>query len=699
MNLSAFVLAAGLGERLLPITQYIPKPLLPILGKPVLESFLEKVSALPINNIGINLHHKRTIIEDWIKQSVYTMSIFPEDPILGTGGALKNAESFLKKGPFLVHNADILSDIDLRRLIEAHVSSGNIATLAVHNYPEFNSLIIDKKGFLKDFIKHPHTYHPPSAGGGKEKTPPRRNIEYLDSTLPTAKSSNMNGSSFSSGRGSWGGGTGLIQSLAFTGVAIYQPDFLQFLPQGNSSVVDAWFNALSAGYKIGTYDVTGCYWTDIGTTPSSYARAVMHEMRKQGENIYIHQSVRGCTGAALDGYVVIESKTSILKGSVLRNCISLPGATIGKTLTGKEYENCIVGPDFIVNLRESDFYDTDNNDNFLIGTGGSDRKYYRIKKNGPTEVIVQCRENDPDLQRHIAYTVFFKRYGVAVPDLKDESIRNGTVTFEDLGDLTLYSWLKCPRLEDQVEHMYRLVLDILLAIHTTASKNVHECPLLRGRMFDYKYLRWETHYFLEQFVKRYQGIHINNSEALQREFHELAATVNDFSKTIVHRDFQSQNIMVTKGGTPKLLDYQGARIGPPAYDVVSLLWDPYYRLQDRVREKLLEYYIDKVISLPLPLKKERDVTPFARNDSTQEKISPFTKGGLRGLTEKEFRETLLPCRLQRHMQALGAYGFLSAIKGKNYFLKYVPEGIRLLKEDISIAHNQYPALDALITQL
>ena len=72
------------------------------------------------------------------------------------------------------------------------------------------------------------------------------------------------------------------------------------------------------------------------------------------------------------------------------------------------------------------------------------------------------------------------------------------------------------------------------------------------------------------------------------------------------------------------------------------------RLEDDMRERLLNYYIKRITHTPQ---------------------SPFTKGGLRGITENEFRETLLPCRLQRHMQALDAYGFLSKIKGKKYFLK------------------------------
>jgi aminoglycoside/choline kinase family phosphotransferase len=70
-----------------------------------------------------------------------------------------------------------------------------------------------------------------------------------------------------------------------------------------------------------------------------------------------------------------------------------------------------------------------------------------------------------------------------------------------------------------------------------------------------------------------------------------------------------------------------------------------------------------------------------------------------GITEKEFRKTLLPCRLQRHMQALGAYGFLSNRKGKQYFPKFAPEGLRLLREDVSLSNEEYPELYTLVTTI
>ena len=93
--------------------------------------------------------------------------------------------------------------------------------------------------------------------------------------------------------------------------------------------------------------------------------------------------------------------------------------------------------------------------------------------------------------------------------------------------------------------------------------------------------------------------------------------------------------MISKGEVPRVIDYQGARIGPPAYDIASVLWDPYYRLQEDMRERLVGYYIEKI---------------RARLPDT--------------FNEDAFRYSLLLCRLQRHMQALGAYGFLVEGEGE-----------------------------------
>jgi NDP-sugar pyrophosphorylase family protein len=622
-NINIFILAAGLGERLRPITEHIPKPLIPILGTPALQHVIDRISKLPFNRIGINLHHKKEVMEKWLAECTLSGKIetFIEKEPLGTGGALKNAENLLGEGTFLVHNSDIISDINLGKLLEYHTSSKNLVTLAVHDYAKFNSLVVDGNGLLKGM-------------GGAEHH-----------------------------------GT-----LAFTGIAVYEPGFLDFLQPEESGVVDAWLKAVKTGSRVGTFNVSGCSWDDIGT-PGAYASTVFSALRAEGENVYFHSSVKKCPAPALQGYIVIEKGCDIVNGISLKNCILLPGSKTSHPyypVHEKEriLENCITGPDYKIDLNTSEVpLLTGEGGKQLIGTGGSDRRYYRIDRGGSTAVLMQCRQDDPDFGRHIEFATFLRKLGIPVPELMEIHSDSRQALFEDAGDISLYSFLKCPREDSQVESIYMKIIDALVFMHTRAAENSGDCQRIEERVFDYEHFRWETDYFINMFVKGLRNISVQN-ELIDNELHQLALRADSFPKTVIHRDFQSQNIMIMNGVQLRVIDYQGARKGPPAYDMASLLRDPYYRIRDDIRERLIDYYINRM---------QDTVTGFFDTDV--------------------FRDSLITCSLQRHMQALGAYAFLSTKKGKKYFMKYIPEGLRLLKEEINAARNEYPELYKLIRAL
>lgn len=622
--INCFILSAGLGERLKPITDHIPKPIVPILGKPALQHVIERVSAIPAGKIGINLHYKKEIIADWLSNSgilnSYNVTLFHEKQLLGTGGALKNAEAFLRDYHFLVYNSDIFSNIDLEELIEYHLSGKNIATLAVHDCPEYNSLEIDEKGFL--------------TGVTKKGYPPSSNLH------------------------------------AFTGIAVYSPDFLNFLPKGSSSVVSGWTDAISAGEKIASLLFSGHSWSDIGT-PSAYASTIIKTLKSDGEVIYIHPSIKHIENVKFDGHIVVEENSIIENGTSLKNCILLSGS---HTEPESKNENCIIGNGFNIPLDESVFTGLAIADiPVIIGQGGSERRYFRIKKEDKSLVLMQTSKNDPDFNRQIELTRFFHSLNIPVPRLIEADYGNFNAVFEDLGDISLYSWLKFPHTEEDIESIYKKVIDCLLLLHIEASRHVSKCPVLKERIFDYDHLRWESDYFIERFVIGIRNIEVRDIDALNRELHSIALKIDSFAKGVMHRDFQSQNIMVSENQTLRIIDYQGARIGHQAYDIASVLWDPYYRLGDSIRDRLLAYYITKL------------------SDKLADKLADKITG-IMVSSKDEFRQALLLCRLQRHMQALGAYGFLSMVKGKKLYLKHIPEGLRLLKEDAFILKFEYPAL-------
>ena len=238
------------------------------------------------------------------KNSPYAdrVAFFPEDPILGTGGALRNAESFLSSGPFIVHNSDILLNIDFSRLIEEHLASGNIATLVCHRLPHLSNVVIDRNGQVLD-------------------------VENAGASRPDPSI--------------------VADKVAYTGIAVYSPEILKFLPQGVSHATVAWIAASKAGHKVRAMDFTGCYWNDVGN-PVTYARGVLDALRENGETV--HRSVAArCGRIEIDGYVVLEAGSEVEDGARIRNCIVMPGARVKGN-----HGNRILGPDYAVALTESD---------------------------------------------------------------------------------------------------------------------------------------------------------------------------------------------------------------------------------------------------------------------------------------------------------------------------------------------------------
>ena len=132
--MKAMIFAAGLGTRLKPLTDHMPKALVPVAGKPMLEHVIQKLIAAGCDEIVINVHHFADQIIDFVKTNNnfgITIHISDEtDMLLDTGGGIKKASSFFNE-PFLIHNVDILSNVDLKSLYEYHLTSGNDATLLV----------------------------------------------------------------------------------------------------------------------------------------------------------------------------------------------------------------------------------------------------------------------------------------------------------------------------------------------------------------------------------------------------------------------------------------------------------------------------------------------------------------------------------------------------------------------------------------
>lgn len=155
--MKAMIFAAGLGTRLKPLTDTMPKAMVKVGDKPLLQHVIEKLKASGFNEIIINVHHFAEQIIDFVRaNNSFDVRIEFSDErelLLDTGGGIKKASWFFDDGkPFLVHNVDIISNIDLKKLYNKHLENSAIATLVVKNRETSRYLIFDENNHLKGWI-------------------------------------------------------------------------------------------------------------------------------------------------------------------------------------------------------------------------------------------------------------------------------------------------------------------------------------------------------------------------------------------------------------------------------------------------------------------------------------------------------------------------------------------------------------------
>lgn len=155
--MKALIFAAGLGTRLKPITDNLPKALVPIAGKPLLEHVILKLKAAGYDEIIVNIHHFPDQIIDFLKEKNYfgiRIEVSDErNELLDTGGGIRKAAWFFDDGkPFLVHNVDILSNVDLAELNNQHIRNNTLATLVVSRRDTFRYLLFNEEMRLNGWI-------------------------------------------------------------------------------------------------------------------------------------------------------------------------------------------------------------------------------------------------------------------------------------------------------------------------------------------------------------------------------------------------------------------------------------------------------------------------------------------------------------------------------------------------------------------
>lgn len=614
---TAFILGAGLGTRLRPLTEECPKPLLLVGGRPLITYVMDHCITAGIERFIINTHHCPSAYDKAFPEKHWQGKpvLFSHEPVLlDTAGGLKNIEGLVAADEtLLVYNGDILSDLPLGRLLDAHAAGGKEITLVLRSEGPLKNVALDAAGAVCD----------------------------LRGLL---------------------GNTGARLCL-FTGIYAVQKSFFRRLIPGKvESIVPVLAEMIrKAPGSVGSVVVDEGLWRDIGD-PETYDR-----VRSAGGILRDNrEDMRHDDEESLDASAPDDRKSDRLG---IREATSVPA--------GKENSPALKG---VASEEPEDSEETAENKAFIrsrldlpegvhitlapVGRGGSDRNYFRVTISGRPPFILMrygrsCEENN----HYAGIAGFLRRIGVAVPDVLSHDPKRGLLLMEDLGDEDLCTCRNAPW--DLRRRFYEKTLSVISRLHSypLGCFPARDIRLMPG--FGTELYRWERDYFREQCVNKICGIELTavEDEELETELAALARRLLKTPAVLVHRDLQSQNVMLRKG-EPVLIDFQGMRFGSLFYDLGSLLYDPYVEFQEAERTALLKTYYD--LSHPL-----------------QE--------------WNEFDSLFHLASAQRLMQALGAYGYLGRERGKSHFFVHIAPALdRLI--DVAGRTGTLPRLHALASR-
>ncbi|OGS34965.1 MAG: hypothetical protein A2293_17050 [Elusimicrobia bacterium RIFOXYB2_FULL_49_7] len=323
-TVKAFVMAAGAGTRLRPLTYAIPKPMVPVVNKPVLEHTLENLRNHGIFQIVMNLHHYPEIIENYFGDGArHGMKIFYsyEKELLGTAGGVKKMEQFFDS-TFIVMSGDGLTDIDLTKAVRYHQQKKAMATMvmkAIDSKFEYGVTLTDKNGRISKFIEKP----------------------------------------------SW---SDVFANTVNTGIYIFEPEVFNYIPKNKfyDFGMQVWPQLLKLKKKIFGYEMKE-YWTDVGNL-KEYRYGVRSaldgntKLTIPGEQVrpgvWIGRGTRIEKGAQLntpcvigdhcfigknaliDAYTTVANNSWIGPGAIIKNSILWERVKVAKNV---RLDNCIIG--------------------------------------------------------------------------------------------------------------------------------------------------------------------------------------------------------------------------------------------------------------------------------------------------------------------------------------------------------------------
>ncbi len=310
-----------------------------------------------------------------------------------------------------------------------------------------------------------------------------------------------------------------------------------------------------------------------------------------------------------------------------------------------------------------------------IAGDGSDRTWYRLTSASDKHSIIlvdhgiRQQAGTTEADSFVSIGRHLYNNGIPVPKIHHADPFSGLVFMEDLGDTHLQSSVQESEITNDIYPIYRKIIDLLITMSIQGYRDFDPNWTYQTQAYDKAMiLEKECRYFVEAFLNGFMMQNLQYDD-YQDEFNMLAENtlcwgINGF----MHRDFQSRNIMI-KEGQCYFIDFQGGRFGPIQYDLASLLIDPYVALPPSLQNGLLE-----------------DCAHLYESKTAVSK-EKFIKG---------YRY----CAVSRNLQILGAFGFLSRVKKKQFFAQYIPKALNALKLNIRyFQRDEFPNLTCLVEGL
>jgi len=300
---------------------------------------------------------------------------------------------------------------------------------------------------------------------------------------------------------------------------------------------------------------------------------------------------------------------------------------------------------------------------------GSDRDWYRLHHGNRSLVMadhgIKRADKTSEAEAFVAIGRHLFARGLPVPEIYAYDTFSGLVFMEDLGDVHLQTVILKTQNPDKIITHYQSVIRLLGRLSLSGNNGFDPEWTCQTTRYDTDLiLEKECRYFVDAFLREYLGMDIC-FEDLGDEFRYLADKSLEFSVDgFMHRDMQSRNIILKNDGC-YFIDFQGGRLGPIQYDLASLLIDPYVELPRTVQNTLLDFGVEIL-------------APAIR-------VHPH-----------HFLSCYKHCAITRNLQILGAFGYLTRIKKKTYFEKYIPNAIKTLEENLSaFKDTEFPVLKSI----